>query len=245
MFGVFLNLLYSLYFIFISFFLYFLFSIPIFITYPFLGRKKHYYYSVFARAWARTILFLCGLYPKITGRMSDAGKSYIYIFNHQSQLDILIALAVLPPGFLFIAKEELFNIPLLGSSMKKCGYIAINRKNTKKARETIEQINEMVRKGTSILIFPEGTRSRTGKLGTVKRGTIMIAFDTETPLLPVVLNPAYKVMPKGSLFLKRQPIRLVFGHPLVFDWTNRSREYSIKTAENIEKILSEMLAKIK
>ncbi|MEK6558053.1 MAG: lysophospholipid acyltransferase family protein [Candidatus Margulisiibacteriota bacterium] len=240
-----LYFVYSVYFFIIIIAIYILFSIPILLVYPFLGEKKHYYYSVFAKYWARTILVLVGLDPKISGRLPQSQSPFIYVFNHQSQLDILIALAFLPAGFLFVAKEELFKIPLLGDSMRRCGYIPIKRNEARKANETLRTLRELIDKGTSILIFPEGTRSLDGQIGLVKRGSIMVAFETQTPLLPVVINPAYRIMPKGSFLLRPARIRLQIGVPLLFDWENRDRAYTQEASAKIQGELNQLLQKIK
>ena len=240
----FIYLLYSLYFFIIIVTTYGLFSIPILAIYPFLGKKRHRCYAFVAKYWAKATLIMTGLYPRVRGTMPKNKGPYIYLFNHQSQLDILIALAFLPPGFLIVAKEELFAVPVLGFSMRRCGYIPIKRNQARKATETLEQLNDLIQQGTSILIFPEGTRSLTGKIGPIKRGSIMVAFETKTPLLPIVINPAYQIMPKGSLFLQPHRLKLQIGEPLIFDWSNRERDYTMKAAETIENVLSQQLTRL-
>ncbi len=236
--------LYSVYFILITIFFFVVYTIPITFMYPFWGKKKHYNYAVWGKIWAQSILFATCLYPKISGNFPKKGSSNIFVLNHQSQIDILIALAVLPAGFIFIAKEDLFKVPFLGMSMKKCGYIPIKRESPKESTKTLEKIKQLVQEGKSVLIFPEGTRSTTGKIGAVKRGSIMLAFDTKTALLPVVLNPAYKIMPKGSLFLHHQPLKVIFGAPIHFDWENKNRNYTIHAAKKVEEELNVLMNKI-
>ena len=236
--------LYSVYFIFVSVATYLIYSIPIQIAYPFLGKKKHERYAFFAKMWAVTILALTGLLPKVHGKRPTDNGPYVYLFNHQSQLDILIALAVLPVGFKFVAKEELFKIPFLGDSMRKNGYIPIKRQQAREAAAALEKVKSAIAQGLSILIFPEGTRTRTGAIGTIKRGSIMVAFETQTPMLPVVINPAHQIMPKGSFFLRPQRIDVQVGRPIVLDWDNKTRDYTIQSAADIETTLKAQLAQI-
>ncbi len=235
---------YSVYFIFIAVATYIIYSIPIQIAYPFLGKKKHERYAFFAKMWAVTILALTRLTPKIHGQWPDKKEPYIYLFNHQSQLDILIALAVLPIGFKFVAKEELFKIPFLGDSLRKNGYIPIKRQQAREAVAALEKVKGAIASGLSILIFPEGTRSRTGAIGSIKRGSIMVAFETKTPMLPVVINPAYLIMPKGSFFLRPQRIDVQVGSPIILDWENKNREYTLQSAALMETTLKTQLAQI-
>ena len=236
--------LYSVYFILVTVILYFLFSIPIQIAYPFLGEKKHERYAFFAKMWAVSILALTGMLPTIHGQFPKDNRPYIYLFNHQSQLDILIALAVLPVGFKFVAKEELFKVPFLGDCLRKNGYLSIKRQQAREAAAALDKVKACIAKGLSILIFPEGTRTVTGDIGAVKRGSIMVAFQTQTPLLPVVLNPAHLIMPKGSFFLRPRRIHIQVGAPMVFDWDNQNRDYTIQSAALIESTLKAQLARI-
>ena len=239
------NSIFTLYFIFAVVFLWIVLTIPTTLLYPFFGKYRHYFYSVLAKFWAFLCLKVTGLYPK--GNLSDFKKikaPVIYLFNHQSQLDILIALAILPAGFRFVAKQELFKVPFLGYSMKRCGYIPINRNQARDASKTLELLKELITKKTSILIFPEGTRSLTGELGEVKRGSIMLAFQTQTPLLPILINPAYRIMRKGSVALNYEPLQVHVGEKLNYDWANDSRDYTIATAKSIEENMRTLLKTI-
>ena len=240
----FFRLIYTVYFILIVLGTYFFFSAIILPVYPFLGEKRFLSYRFFAKLWGATSLFLTGLYPKKTGRIPKSKEAKLYVLNHQSQIDILIALAILPSGFLFIAKEDLFKAPLLGWSMKLAGYIPIKRANARQSNKTLQQVQSLVKSGMSVLIYPEGTRSMDGSIGKVKRGSIMLAFQTKTPLLPVIINPAYKIMPKKSLLMSYHRLRCIIGEPLAFDWNDQSRDYTIHAAKTVEDTFKTMLQEI-
>ena len=235
---------YSVYFILVAITTYILFSIPIQIAYPFLGKKKHEHYAFFSKMWAISILVLTGLLPRIHSNWPKDKGPYIYLFNHQSQLDILIALAVLPVGFKFVAKEELFKIPFLGDSLRKNGYISIKRQQAREAAAALEKVKSAIKAGLSILIFPEGTRTVSGEIGAIKRGSIMVAFETKTPLLPVIINPAHRIMPKGSYLLRPRRIHLQVGEPIVLDWENQTRDYTLQSAALVESTMKAQLKKI-
>jgi 1-acyl-sn-glycerol-3-phosphate acyltransferase len=228
----------------VAIFAYILFSIPILIAYPFLGKKKHERYAFFSKMWAMTILATTGLLPRVHNKWPKGKGPYIYIFNHQSQLDILIALAVLPVGFKFVAKEELFRVPFLGDSMRRNGYISIKRQQAREASATLDKIKGLVKEGKSILIFPEGTRTMTGEIGSVKRGSIMVAFETRTPLLPITINPAHKILPKGSFLLRPRHLHINIGKPIVLDWDNMERSYTLQAATLVEQTLKDQLREI-
>jgi len=157
----------------------------------------------------------------------------------------MLALAFLPPGFFFVAKNSLFKVPFFGTSLRMSGYIPIERANLKKAAKTLEHVKSLVENGRSALIYPEGTRGINGKVGKVKRGSIMIAFQTKTPILPIVMNPTYKALPKGKIIVHPKKIDIAIGDPIVFDWDNMSRDYTIDAAKKIEDTFKSLLSSIK
>ncbi|OGI06134.1 MAG: hypothetical protein A2Y40_02625 [Candidatus Margulisbacteria bacterium GWF2_35_9] len=239
-----LSIIYTAYFFFIVLLTYIFYSLIICPLYPFLGRNRHFIYTIFAKAWTRTIVLFSGFRIKIHGEMPKDKGPYIYVINHQSQIDIMLALSFLPPGFFFVAKDSLFKIPIFGSSLRMSGYVSIERSNSKKAAKTLDEVKEMVRQGRSALIYPEGTRGIDGKIGKVKRGSIMIAFQTKTPILPIVMNPTYKAMPKGGVIVHPKKIDISIGSPIIFDWDNNSREYTIDAATHIEETFKKLISTI-
>lgn len=241
-----LDLLFTVYFSLITVFFYVFYNIIVFLLYPFLwGNKWHLCYALIAKVWASTILFCTGMLPKKIGIKPDSHKSYIYAFNHQSNIDIFFALAILPVGFFFVAKQSLFKMPFLGYSMRNCDYLPINRKSAKEALKTLAKVKLYLDRGRSTLIFPEGTRSKDGNIGKVKRGSIMIAYQTKTELLPIAMDPIYKIQSKGSILIHHQRPKVIFGAPLSFDWEDKSRNSTIAAAELTEKTLNELLKAIR
>jgi len=128
----------------------------------------------------------------------DSRKSYIVVSNHQSFFDIFSLLGHLPLQFRWIAKAELFRIPLLGWAMTRTGYIPIERDSPKKAYRSMLQAAEKVREGVSILIFPEGTRSPDGLLQPFKKGVFLIALKSQAPILPVAIRGTRNIMRKND-----------------------------------------------
>ena len=121
------------------------------------------------------ILFVSRIKVTVKGISNiDPSKSYIFMPNHQSNFDIPVLLGCLPAQFRWLAKAELFRIPLFGRAMRGCGYISIDRSNRKSAFRSLQKAADTIRNGVSVLIFPEGTRSLDGKIRSFKKGRIKI-----------------------------------------------------------------------
>jgi 1-acyl-sn-glycerol-3-phosphate acyltransferase len=139
--------------------------------------------------WARLIVrVFYGSHIELSGQEHiEPGQQYIIVSNHRSYTDILFAHASVRLQFRWLAKTSLFRIPLFGSSMKVAGYIPVERTKYISASRSLEQVKEVLSKGRSVWIFPEGTRTPRDELGKFKRGAFLIAKETGSPLLPVVL----------------------------------------------------------
>jgi 1-acyl-sn-glycerol-3-phosphate acyltransferase len=149
-------------------------------------------------------------------RLNPQGP-YIFAANHQSQFDIFALLAAVPAPFSWLAKEELFRIPLLGSAMKGAGYIPINRTDRRAAFASLDEAAARVRGGTSIVIFPEGTRSLDGRLKTFKKGGFFLAIKSRQPVVPVSISGSFRVLAKRSFRVHRGTIRVHFSAPVGTD----------------------------
>jgi 1-acyl-sn-glycerol-3-phosphate acyltransferase len=179
------------------------------------GRLTHFYS---ARPWGRWILW--GGRVKVTAQGLEnvqEGVPYILMANHQSFFDIFALLAYLPVDFKFILKKELLSIPLLGYCMKRAGYIAINRKDSRTAIKSIEDTVSKIQNGTSILIFPEGTRSLDGLLQDFKKGGFHLALKSGCAILPIGINQSYKIMSKGSFLINPGRFYMKVGKPIAVE----------------------------
>jgi 1-acyl-sn-glycerol-3-phosphate acyltransferase len=171
-----------------------------------------------ARLWARMLLGAAGVRLEVQGKENvDPLKPYIFAANHQSQFDIFALLAAVPVSFSWLAKEELFRIPLLGAAMKAADYIPINRTDRRSAFASIDEAAMRVRQGASIVIFPEGTRSPDGKVRGFKKGGFFLAIKSRQPMIPVSISGGFRVLAKGSLRVHRGTIRVHFSPPIPTD----------------------------
>lgn len=144
----------------------------------------------------------------------DWSQPHIFLMNHQSALDIPCAFAALPVNIRFIAKHVLKYVPFLGWYMAATGMIFINRSNHQEALRSLARAGERIRAGSNILAFPEGTRSRDGRILPFKKGAFMLAIEAQVPIVPVAIEGSQKVLPSGSLRMRRHPIRVKVGAPI-------------------------------
>ena len=156
--------------------------------------------NALARTWARLLLAASGVKVTVEGlEHIHPDGSYVFIGNHLSYMDTPVMLAHIPVQFRFLAKRGLFKIPLLGSHLSRAGHIPVPREDPRAAVKTMQIAADVVqRKRVSLLIFPEGGRSRDGKLRSFKEGGAYIGIRAGVPLVPVVLIGTRDVLPFGS-----------------------------------------------
>lgn len=138
----------------------------------------------------------------------------VFIFNHQSSADLFIVSKLIRKDATGIAKKELKNMPIIGQLMAASGVIFIDRKNREKAIEAMKPAVEALKNGTSIIIFPEGTRSRDYRLGPFKKGAFHLAMQAKVPIVPVVIRNAHDAMPRGTNILRSVAIEVVAFPPI-------------------------------
>ncbi len=160
------------------------------------------YLHNYARLWAKVGLRLAGVRLQVSGQEHlHPDAPVIYMSNHASNFDILALFAGLPGQFRWLAKEELFRIPLFGLAMRRIGYIPLDRSDRKKALHSMTEAAKRIRAGASVVIFPEGTRSADGILQPFKKGGFLIALKAAVPVQPVAISGSFAVMPKTSRWI--------------------------------------------
>lgn len=181
-----------------------------------------------ARAWGRSILWVSAIRVNVNGFDSEwVKRPNIYMSNHQSNFDIPVLLSAFPAQFRWLAKAELFKIPIFGSSMRGAGAISIDRSNRKSAFASLNLAAKMIRSGTSVMIFPEGTRSDDGQLLPFKKGGFVLSVDAGVPIVPIVISGTHEIMPKGRLLIRRRTVRIDVGAPV------QSSDYTRKTKNDL------------
>ena len=187
-----------------------------------------------ATLWAKLLLMICNTKVDVIGKENILfGKPQIFMANHQSDFDILISLAHIPVQFRWIAKKELFAIPVFGAAMRSAGYIEIDRSNREKAMQSIDEAALRIRSGKSVMTFPECTRSREGEIKAFKQGAFHLAVKSGVPIIPISIIGSGRIMPKRSLRIKPGQLKMVIGKPIdVQDVTIENRHALIEKVRN-------------
>jgi len=151
------------------------------------------------RLWARMILWGAGIDIRAEGiEKIDRDKRYILIANHHSYFDIPCIFAAIPQPIRFMAKKSLFSIPIFGWAIGRAGFIPIDRKNRRTAVKSFDLAVERIRKGNTIVIFPEEGRSRELAMRPFQRGAFLLAIRSELPILPLAIDGTYEVFRVGA-----------------------------------------------
>ncbi len=156
----------------------------------------------------------------INGRENIPSEPVIYVSNHTSMIDVFIGMWLTPVGTVAVAKKEIIYYPFIGQVYWLSGSLRIDRKNRQRAIDSLNAMaNYTHQNKLSIFMWPEGTRSQTGRLGLFKKGVVHLALHTKLPIVPVVVHGAHRALEKGSLKLTRAPIRIDYLPPVpTEDW---------------------------
>ncbi len=160
------------------------------------------------RNWARTILWAAGVPVTVEGGDHIMrGQPEILAANHASLFDILALLGYLPVDPKFVAKKELFGIPIFGPAIKAAGHVRMDRQHFREAFEAYEAAAKRIMGDKlHVLVYPEGTRTRTGELQSFKKGPFVLAISCQTPIVPMYVDGAFHIQPR--------PIRVLIGDPI-------------------------------
>jgi 1-acyl-sn-glycerol-3-phosphate acyltransferase len=169
-----------------------------------------------SRIWTALILRMGGIVVKVRGSENiDPRQQYVFMVNHQSNLDIPILVQSLRDFQLrWIAKRELVWIPFFGWAMWASGHITVNRADPLDGFRSLNRAKERLAAGISIVVFPEGTRSRDGKLLRFKKGGFLLAAQSNRPVVPVTINGSRQVLPAGAWQMKGGTIEVTISPPI-------------------------------
>lgn len=174
------------------------------------GKITHYLSKVFGGG----ILLIAGVIVETEGtEVLNKSDSYIFISNHSSYFDIPILMKAIPNNVRFIYKDTLTKIPILGWGMYLGGYIPISRENIREAMKSLKAAAERIRKGISVVIFPEGTRSKDGIPGEFKRGMFILADEAKVQLVPTTIIGSVNILPRNKLQIRSGKVKVVFNKP--------------------------------
>jgi 1-acyl-sn-glycerol-3-phosphate acyltransferase len=181
-----------------------------------LFRVRSSLYDWIARAWSRWILWSAAADVQVEGAEHiDLDRPQIFASNHQSWFDVWALASTIPKRNRFVAKKELERVPLFGPAWKAAGHISVDRSDRSRAVDSLQKAGALIRSDhSSVVIFPEGTRSRTGELLPFKKGAFMLALHTGVDLVPVAVVGTRDIMPAGSWRVRSGRIIVRFGRPI-------------------------------
>jgi 1-acyl-sn-glycerol-3-phosphate acyltransferase len=163
------------------------------------------------RIWCRLILITNGVKVYIKGLDNvENKKSYVFISNHQSHLDILAVVSALRSPIKFVYKRSLVKLPLFGQALRLARMIPIDRGDTQKTIETINRSAKELKNGIGAYFFGEGTRTRDGLIQPFKKGGVMFSINSKLSIIPVTIINSFNLLPKGSLHIKSGTIKVIF-----------------------------------
>jgi len=173
-----------------------------------------------ARWFSRRVIELLDVDLVTTGaERVPPDRAYVYMSNHQSHLDIPMLYATLPsPTIRMLAKKELFQIPFWGQGLRAAEFVEVDRSNHARAVQSIEHAARLIRDGVSIYLAPEGTRSRDGRIGKLKKGGFHLARDTRTPIVPVAIRGTIDILPRGRRVMRKgKRVDVTLGAPIAVE----------------------------
>ena len=235
----------------IVFFLYFwLIAAPVFILATILtaltviigcmlgGEKFFSFYP--GMLWSKITCCLALCPVKVRGRENLVkNQSYVFVSNHQSAFDIFLIYGYLGVPFKWMMKVGILKIPLVGAACRAAGFIFVDNSTSQAAKRSIAEAKRQLKDGVSLVAFPEGSRSKNGKMGRFRKGTFQVAIDQHLPIVPMTLNGPFKVMPRGTLNIYPYRMEMII-HPPVF--VDESTLSDMKDLQHLADEVKEVIA---
>ena len=192
-----------------------------------------------AMVWAKVFCILSLVKVSVRGRENiDKRTSYVFVANHQGAYDIFSVYGYLGHNFKWMMKKSLRKIMLVGYTCQKCGHIFVDRSSPTAIRRTIETAEKRLRDGMSLVVFPEGARTFTGKMGPFKKGAYQLALEFHLPLVPVTIDGSFGIMPRTRYVPRPGRIVLTIHEPIAAPADEAARAEVIEqTRQSIESSL--------
>jgi 1-acyl-sn-glycerol-3-phosphate acyltransferase len=195
------------------------------------------------RVWGPGLLRLAGARLQVAGQQRlDSSPAWFFAANHQSWIDIPVLFTALPVPVLFLAKRELARVPFLGSYIERMGMVFVDRTDRRQAVDTVGRATARLREGRSLVSFPEGTRTPDGRVRRFKTATFAAAVEAGVPVVPVAIDGARRVLPRGGFRARPGLIRVRIGEPISTSELKRDdrAELAARAQREVEELLEEM-----
>ena len=170
------------------------------------------------KIWSQLFCYVLLIPVKVVGHPEVLDKtSYVFVANHQGSFDIFLIYGFLGRNFKWMMKKSLRKIFLVGKACESARHIFVDKSGPKKIQETYAKAREILKEGTSLVVFPEGARSFTGHMGVFKKGAFQLADELQLPVVPVTINGSFDILPrtKGFGFVRRSKLTLTIHHPIL------------------------------
>ena len=208
---------------------------PLLILLVRITKNENFIYSP-VRLFIRAGLAMVGVRIEVTGLDKlDRNQTYIFTPNHQSLIEVPLFVAYLGRNPAYLGKKEVFKYPVFGYGIRLIGVVPVDRSNSPAAVESAKVATENLRRGKSYVVYPEGTRSRDGRMLPFKKGAFMMAIDAGVPVVPVTVSGATRIMPKAQVKVFPSTVRITVHDPI------STAGYS---KENVAELMGRTRAKI-
>ena len=167
------------------------------------------------KIWSRITCVICLLPVRVTGRENlKPETSYVFVANHQGAFDIFLIYGYINRNFKWMLKKSLRKIPLVGKACESAGFIFVDKSGPHAIEKTIRDAEHILRDGTSLVVFPEGSRTFTGHMGRFRKGAFFIADQLQLPVAPITIDGPFEVLPRTGKILHWHPIKMTI-HPAI------------------------------
>lgn len=201
------------------------------------GEKIFAYYP--GMIWSRLTCHLALCPIKVRGRENiDSKQSYVFVSNHQGAFDIFLIYGFLGVPIKWVMKAGIGKIPFIGPACRAAGFIFVDSSTAKAAVRSVQEAENCLKNGASVVVFPEGSRTYDGKMIRFKKGAYQMAFDQHLPIIPITLNGPFDVLPIGSLHVHRHKMEMII-HPAV---STENRQPSHKEMQQFADQTQEIIA---
>lgn len=187
------------------------------------GERIFSYYP--GMIWSRLTCYLALCPVTVKGRAHiKRGRSYVFVANHQGAFDIFLIYGFLGVPIKWVMKAGIGRIPLIGAACRAAGFIFVDHSTRKAATRSVAEAERRLRDGASVVVFPEGSRTPSGKMGRFKKGAYQMAVDQRLPIIPITLNGPFNVLPIGSLNVRPHRMEMVIHPALPTDGLDTSHK---------------------
>ena len=187
---------------------------PLLIALVLITKNENFLYSP-VRLFVRAGLAMVGVRVKVSGlERLDPKQTYIFTPNHQSLIEVPLFVTYLGRNPAYLGKKEVFKYPVFGYGIRLIGVVPVDRSNSPAAVESAKVATENLRRGKSYVVYPEGTRSKDGRMLPFKKGAFMMAIDAGVPVVPITVSGATKIMPKAQIKVFPSTVRITVHDPI-------------------------------